>query len=182
MANFQPYEQGGILGSVKQKQLSDALAGVQSPGLVSDTAAPSAAPAPAPKNVGVGDVLPFLRQNYNHTPQDLARAFQEHPDQFTGASIMGSKGDKIKFANGEIHDVIQSAGTGGTAWQDIWDNDPNARPAPQSGGFVSSPGVGSLLTQMLGGGGSAQDNIQQALAAYQQPGLLERLIAGLSGG
>jgi hypothetical protein len=77
----------------------------------------------------IDTLLPFLQQNYKHTPDDLARAFQEHPEMFEGAQIIGSKGDKIQFADGRVYDVIQAAGEGGKGWQSLWDNDPNAAPS-----------------------------------------------------
>jgi hypothetical protein len=73
-------------------------------------------------------LLAFLKSNYgsDHTPEGLARAFQEHPEMFEGAQIIGSKGDKVQFADGQIHDMILAAGEGGKGWQSLWDNDPNA--------------------------------------------------------
>lgn len=129
------------------------------------------------KNVGIGDVMPFLRANYGHTPQDLQRAFQEHPEMFGGASIIGSKGDKIQFADGKVYDVIQSAGTGGTGWQELWDNDPNAPQEPQGGGMpMQTPGgLGGQL------GGDPMAAIQAALSQYGGGSNIQALLKQMQG-
>lgn len=142
--------------------------------------APQAAPAPKPQNASIGDVMPFLRQNYKHTPQDLQRAFAEHPDKFAGASIIGSKGDKIQFGDGKVFDVIQAAGLGGTGWQELWDNDPNApRQAPAGGGVPQAGGI--PLPQGLGGDPLANIQGQMAQYAGKSPNL-QALLAQLAGG
>jgi hypothetical protein len=69
----------------------------------------------------VGRVLQF----YPNTPQGLKNALPELQQLFPDVTIAGSKGDCLDFGNyvapdgtriGMI-DVIQSAGTGGIAWQ-----------------------------------------------------------------
>ena len=63
--------------------------------------------------------------HYPHTPAGLKNALPELQQLVPGVSIAGSKGDKLDFkgytfADGtslNVIDVIQSAGSGGTAWQ-----------------------------------------------------------------
>jgi len=69
----------------------------------------------------VGRIL----QHYPNTPAGLKDALPELKELVPGISIAGSKGDRLDFggftfADGTklgVIDVIQSAGTGGTAWQ-----------------------------------------------------------------
>jgi hypothetical protein len=69
----------------------------------------------------VGRIL----QYYPHTPAGLKNALPELQELVPGVSIAGNKGDKLDFkgytfADGtslNVIDVIQSAGSGGTAWQ-----------------------------------------------------------------
>lgn len=56
-------------------------------------------------------------QGYPHTPAGLQAAYAANPAIFGGATIIGSKGDKLQLPTGQVVDVIQSAGTGGNAWQ-----------------------------------------------------------------
>lgn len=73
---------------------------------------------PAPTVYNANTVLPVL-QRYAHTPAGLQQAFAENPDFFKGATITGSKGSKIQFADGRVVQVVQSAGLGGVGW--TWD-------------------------------------------------------------
>lgn len=140
-------------------------------------AGPAPMQAPTPQPASIGSVLPFLQQHYRHTPADLQRAFSERPEMFHGASILGSKGDKIRFADGRVYDVIQAAGEGGKGWQALWDNDPNARPAApmMGGGFTLPTDVNSLLA------GNPLAAIQAAIAQQATPGdeNLRALLASL---
>ena len=175
--------------------------GVTTPGTVQDLrayaqlpppgSAPQAAPDVTPKKrtpATIDSLMPNLRQNYHHTPQDLQRAYQERPEWFEGAQIFGSKGDKIRFADGKEYDVINAAGAGGRGWQELWDNDPNAVRAPQmpaGGGFMgplmAGAQAGGLAQQLQG---DPTSRIQQALAPFTQgrgPNI-EALLAQLAQG
>jgi hypothetical protein len=86
-------------------------------------------------------------------------------------------GDKVRGQDGRVVDLVRGFndpnGTGG--WQLGLEG--NA-PAQRSGGMPSF--AGSTISPMLQS--DAQGNIQSALGALQQPGLLQRLIAQLQGG
>jgi hypothetical protein len=140
---------------------------------------PMQAPQAPKQNASIGSVMPMLREKYKHTPDDLKRAFAENPDAFHGASLMGSKGDKIQFADGKIFDVINSAGLGGLGWQELWDNDPNAQQAPQGGG-MAMPGMNGLHPLL---GGDALAGIQAAIGQHSGPSSnLQALLQQLQGG
>jgi hypothetical protein len=130
------------------------------------------------QNASISSVMPLLREKYKHTPDDLRRAFAENPDAFHGAQQFGSKGDKIRFADGKEFDVIQAAGLGGTGWQELWDNDPNAQQQGPQGGGMAVPGMGGDIL-----GGDALARIQAVLGQYAGPSSnLEALLAQLQGG
>jgi hypothetical protein len=120
-----------------------------------------------PANASISSLLPFLQQNYKHTPDDLKRAFAERPEMFQGANIMGSKGDKVQFADGKIFDIINSAGLGGLGWQSIWDNDPNA-PPPQASPAAMQPSILGQMPTAQGGETDWAKMIMQAISGDPQ--------------
>lgn len=172
----------GQMGAHQQgpTQPAGALPSASNTGVMGGATPPMQPAAPKP-NATASSVMDTLRK-YQHTPAGMKQAFAENPDVFTGASIMGSKGDKIRYADGSIYDHILAAGEGGKGWQALWDNDPNAAPAAPARGGGPNPsllqGMGGL-SALLQGDPTAK--IQQAMNGIAMPNF-EALLARLQGG
>lgn len=195
---YAPYEDGGITGGA-QAQLIKKLQGVEAPPLQADTPAPVAAPLGTNKLTGfdmnkfadpnrsekykIGDVFSRYDPKGGVTPEMLkelnALGIAEFSGQGQDLTVNNTKNDP-RFGKGGTSDVIKGlkGNNADTAWQPWFvDDQPQGQAMPQQGG--GSPM--SLLTGMLGGGESAQGNIQSALGKLNQPGLLQQLIAQLQG-
>jgi hypothetical protein len=135
-------EFSGFLSSFLGSMNSNPLASAAGAGLPTGTAA--AAVTPAADRARVGTMAGFdstkladtshttpkyrigrILQYYPNTPAGLKSALPELQQLVPGLSIIGSKGDKLDFGayispegiKVGVVDVIQSAGSGGTAWQ-----------------------------------------------------------------
>lgn len=100
----------------------------------STATAPATATATATPAASGGDrqsQVMAIVQKYPHTPAGLKQAEAELKALFPNLTIMGSKGDKIDFGDGEVVDLILSAGTGGTGW--TWQSNKNAATASAGG-------------------------------------------------
>lgn len=95
---------------------------------------------------------------------------------FGNAKAMGD--DRIDFGDGE--GGIDVLGGGDDRVQFLNNLAAQEQAAPQMGGGGAPSFAGSNINGMLQG--NAMGNIQQALSGLQQPGMLQQLIAALSGG
>jgi len=68
-----------------------------------------------------------------HTPQDLANFFSQHPELTQGATLVGSKKDKIQLPDGRVVDAVLASGEGGRGAQ--WLVDDGRGGGGQSGGY-----------------------------------------------
>lgn len=105
--------------------------------------------------------------------------------QFSGGgdklTVNNTKNDP-RFGHGGTGDIINrfNAGDGSATWAPWFvDEGGGQQPQARQGGGMPSFG-GSSINGMLQS--DAQGNIQQALGALQQPGMLQQLIAALQGG
>ena len=185
--NFDPYEQGGIMGP-RQKQLIDQLQGgtaVSVPPIQAEPNAPQASPAPA--------FDPLQQVGHNGSINGLSR--EQYRDRWQGSgarsigdlqNFIGQYGGRLDSGNGTVTtpfgeqiDMLQGArtnGNGSAAWGGVGSGSGNDAPAPVA---ASGGGGNTSLPTMLQGDPLAA--IQQALSGYQQPGLLQQLIAALGG-
>ena len=124
-------------GRLSTQEFSDFLTG-----LLSMSSRPSASPAAASNAAASADRVPIgtmagfdfrkladvthdtfkyrlarILQYYPNTPEGLRQAMPEIEQTFPGAKIVGSGGDKVDFGAAGVIDLIQSASTGGVAWQ-----------------------------------------------------------------
>lgn len=86
------------------------------PYVVTPGSAPPVAPGSAPPmpSTGAGDPDAFGRAwmaSGGRTVADLQAFVQAHPE--FGATLFGSKGDKVKFPGGQEFDAVYAAGAGG---------------------------------------------------------------------
>lgn len=88
------------------------------------------------------DVMAILSR-FPHTPAGLQQALPEIQKLYPGVKIMGSKGDKLDFGDGEIVDTILAAGEGGRGWTWQSSKDAGSSSAPDGGGLASLIGNGS---------------------------------------
>jgi hypothetical protein len=176
------YHKQALLGQLAPHQVGPTLPSAANTGVMGGAQTPMQPPAAPKQNATASSVMDTLRK-YQHTPAGMKQAFAENPDVFTGASIMGSKGDKVRYADGSIYDHILAAGEGGKGWQALWDNDPNAAPAPMAGGGGMNPGLLSAMGGLSGLlQGDATPKIQQALGGLQMPNFDALLRALQQGG
>jgi hypothetical protein len=135
----------------------------------------------------IGTVLSNFDPNQGLTPDAIAalNAANIHGAKFSGSGdklTVDNAGGYDRFGKGGTADIIggfknpnQDHGWG--AW--FVDDQGQPQQGPQGGSGMPSFG-GSNINGMLQS--DAQGNIQQALAAIQQPGMLQQLIAALGGG
>ena len=108
------------------------------------------------------------------TPQDLANFISQHPELSQGITITGSKGDKVRLADGRVFDAVLAAGEGGkgATWNPVTGG------GDGGGGGTDYNSLNDLIAHLLGqfgygsssltgGGGSgpARDLINQQYAA-----------------
>lgn len=208
MANFDPYEQGGITGKTKQQALVEALQGsggtAQAPPMQADAPRPSGA-APGSNTQFRGQLGGFDTGKLDAQKNDPKYVFGKYTQglDVTNAGERAKLQDLLRgdqsgfFKNATIDgdmlhgaynpdtggtgdvDIIKGLKAGGQGWQWGAIGGPEQQAAPQGGGGMPSFG-GSNINGMLQS--DAQGNIQQALGALQQPGMLQQLIAALQGG
>jgi hypothetical protein len=203
-----PYEQGGIAGP-NQRALVEALSGGTAPAPPIQSEMP--APAQAAPALDFGRMTGYDQGKWDANKQDakyqIGRTLAQFdprqgvtPEVLAGLNGLGygtfsGQGDKLNLTgltdkgrqnklSGDYSgaDFIQGFKSGNGKWGYA---DPFAeaqqaqsQPRPQAGGGLPSF-AGSSISNMLQS--DAQKNIQQALGALQQPGMLQQLIAALGG-
>ena len=214
MAAFNPYEQGGITGGANLQallaQLGGGTAGVQVPGVQSDTPAPPAA-APASPASGLGSnklsgfdmnkfADPGRSEKYKigevmsrYDPrQGVSQAMLDELNGLGLADFSGS-GDQLtvkntkndpRFGTGGTADVIKGlkGNNEDTAWQPwyVGDQQDQNPIARPTAGGGFSPIVGATLDPKISGDPMAA--IQQALQKYSGQGPnLQALLAQFGG-